>query len=125
MKLLNTAELKKVIASKMTEDVVYAINQQFEVPQTTQAVLSKPRAWKRMGKFRVKTEYDDTDFRDILLTDVYAEINQNASNYAHVIGDCWMRCFIPKQEELQDFFRVEIVTNPSDTEIIGWAIIVD
>jgi len=37
---------------------------------------------------------------------------------------CIFRCFVP-DNQLADYYRLEVVTTPDDTEVIGWTVIVD
>jgi hypothetical protein len=38
---------------------------------------------------------------------------------------CWLRVFVPDNDDLADNWRLEVVTTPDDTEIVGWETIVD
>lgn len=37
---------------------------------------------------------------------------------------CIFRCFYP-DNQLADNYRLEVVTTPDDTEVVGWTVIVD
>lgn len=38
---------------------------------------------------------------------------------------CWLRVFLPVNEQLADNFRLEVVTTPEDDAVVGWTVIVD
>jgi len=87
--------------------------------------------WKRIGKRRLKESFDDYfapvagrhEFVDDFCGGSDAGLIERLAATGS-FGECWHRCFVPNND-LGDNFRLEVVTTPDDTAVVGWVVILD
>ncbi len=105
-------------------------------------IFSEPSGWRRENKTKLGDSWEDY-FRDS--TKQYSqhhmpgrvidsfEVCDLGEGFPDVIKHikfddfpkCIRRVFVPKHEFLQDTFRLEVITTPDDTQVIGWTIVQD
>ena len=146
-KLCAEEVVEHVIATYNDEDSPMSIG---DIEELTEA-WTDMREWKRVEKRRLKDDVDDF----IFIGDDWDEEDDEAYealglyapppklNFAEdFVGhhnlnllykvcaakqekECWLRVFVPSHECLGNNFRLEVVTTPDDTAIVGWLVIVD
>lgn len=141
----------KLCAKEVIEDVIATYNDEDnpmsigDIEELTEA-WTDMREWKREEKWRLKVEaetyirvenqYDRTtgkyyvpqDADPVFRDDFAGDCNQDLVNQVYKTGQspqCWLRVFVPKHECLGNNFRLEVVSTPDDTAIVGWLVIVD
>lgn len=95
-------------------------------------LFSNGSQWSRENKEKLKEEwksyfytnpkpefaYDFAGNSDINLVTEFCNKPKEAEK-------CILRVFVPKNDHLGNNFRLEIVTKPDDTEVVGWTVMVD
>ncbi len=131
---LSTKELKEIISVKLnTVAVKQAVLHAF--PECTDDEFDQFKngsKWSRVEKKKLKDEVGDYF---ILKNNSELEFNPDVSHECDLslakelldtkeLEKCFIRTFIPKNE-FQDYFRMEIVTDPTDSKIVSWNLIID
>lgn len=135
---LSTDEIKKQMSAWLSSpELVRYMEARFDSSDDRNNVDALKRdfvdgsKWGRYGKEKLKEDLGTLlRFRDGMLqtdADVFmvdqVEVKKLIGNPAS--RDCVMRTFIPKGPELGDTFRLEVITDPTDSVIVIWNLSAD
>ena len=86
------------------------------------------KAWKRVEKRRLKENAPDfiwiSDCGPQFARDFAGEHSSDLiEEHAADARRCWYRLFL--HDEFADNFRLEVITTPDDSRVVGWCITVD
>ncbi len=79
----------------------------------------KPADWQP-GQPLPSNPYFDVDMLGEANMELVAKFHADPK----LAAKCIFRCFIPSNQ-LADNYRLEVVTTPDDSEVVGWSVIVD
>ena len=84
--------------------------------------------WKRGEKHKLKDSWDFHFDKNGFAIDVAGgedkDLIEYYVNHPNEACNCIMRTFYP-DNELADNYRLEVVTTPDDSKVVGWTVIVD
>lgn len=119
--------IEKTCEDRMKYDIAQ-LAEEFKCDETREAVLTsakefilKPKNWLRDFKSKVASEISEEEDWDNLVfwPDCTGQIFTNAKNFD--LKKCWLRRFISSSESL-DFYYIDVITNPEDTEVLLWSL---